>query len=142
MKVNELMTGDWVAFSSISQNEVKYWPGQIEIIENPLFKDDLAMVNLGTIGGYREPDTIYPLPLVREIFEDNFSNKFEDGLSWMPHGDGFYVNIRNKEPYGESSIVIKYVHELQHLLRLYKINKEIAIIRYPIKKLCEMTSTK
>lgn len=111
MKVNELMLGDWV-LDTRTKNPLRVNPFMAEM-EVPEWK---------------------PIPLTPEILEKN-------GLTNDPYGchfkedeymaleisveeEGVYWTIS----YNEYSILkLKYVHQLQHALKLCGIDKEIII---------------
>lgn len=125
MKVNELtsrdlMVGDWLMFNDK--------PCQVKGLHN----DDTV-----TLTGYRSMYYLIdaePIPLTPEILEKN-------GLAKDPYGCHFEedeymeLEISAKEEgiywtinYNEYAILkLKYVHQLQHALRLCGINKEIVV---------------
>lgn len=74
-----------------------------------------------------------PVKLTDEILENNFPNN--DILSWWKSTDDTYQieietdDIDSENTLWESKAIIrlKYVHELQHLLKDYKVNKDIKL---------------
>ena len=73
-----------------------------------------------------------PIELTDEILENNFPEP--DILAWWPIGkDGYYhIELQNDDQEDElggmeAIIRLKYVHELQHLLNVYKIDKDIKL---------------
>lgn len=81
-----------------------------------------------------------PIPLTPEILEQNgFVKQAYDG--WLisedngrglieyrtDYFDGFLRINYTKKPFSKISVKLKYVHELQHALRLCGINKEIEL---------------
>jgi hypothetical protein len=115
MEANELMIGDWVSYNGIANKVApadfcqKKWISELE-----------------------------PIPLTTEILEKNgFVLKEEEkgayGVDIAPYYtrndvpfeifcDGEPFAIRFKDP-----VNIKYVHELQHAMRLCGIEKEIVL---------------
>jgi hypothetical protein len=91
------------------------------------------------IGYHAEPDDsrIYylsasecsPIPLTCEILKRNFPST--DVLCWVPLDTKLgYFNVYwrgNTDAGGEVHLNIRYVHELQHLLKLCGINEEIIL---------------
>jgi hypothetical protein len=68
---------------------------------------------------------VEPIPLTTEILEKNFPT-IEDGVTWSETADSDLFNIRVEyDKYVEC--IFKYVHELQHALRLAGIDKEIEL---------------
>ena len=150
MKANELMIGDWVCLED-ENLPIKERYFNIEYLA---ISAGVSWVNQGTnapIGlGDGESlipvfiDEISPIPLTPEILEKNGFIKGDT----MDLGDEIYcvklfnIHYDNEErqfwvcnffesEYGTMEIndifQIKYVHELQHALRLYKVEKEIVL---------------
>lgn len=67
-----------------------------------------------------------PIPLTPEILERNFPEP-TDGLTWYPEEGGF--NCHTYVPKCEINAfgLFKYVHQLQHALRLCGIDLEIKL---------------
>ena len=114
MKAEELMVGDWVLDTYTNK------PMRIEGINggNPRFGQDL------------EPISLTPEILAKNKFiktrlmgeQRHFSYYLGPGLSMLAIYDSdFSIRI------GEDARIVKYVHELQHLLRLCKIDKDIEL---------------
>lgn len=130
MKVNELMIGDWVKFDEdiCSVDEVRL-DGTVVLTS---MNTDLTSID----GSQVEDEEIEPIPLTPEILEKN-GFKFEQQGSL----EVAILKMKNRHPItleyigwsdGRWSIqqhrlVVKYVHELQHALRLCGIDKEIKI---------------
>ena len=118
MEANELMIGDWADFAS-------------ELGDQPIAKiitvNDLYMIDNGRM-------VVRPIPLTPEILEKNgLANDYygsyfkedehmlleisssEDGISWT-------INFHE---YG--ILKLEYVHELQHALRLCRVDKGIVL---------------
>lgn len=150
MKAEELMIGDWVCLADGNLPlEERYFK-----IEYLAISAGVSWVNQGTnapIGlGDGEScipvfrDEIYPIPITTEILEKNgFENQ---GFRYHDEYNGINdrVVLKNKREYinsdNEWRVLIEsedyhsiahceltYVHELQHILRLCKIDKEIII---------------
>lgn len=88
-------------------------------------------LNGGLVGPFFDSD-IKPVQLTDEILEKNFPEP--DILAWWPTGkDGsFHIEITKddkEDELGSTEVIIrlKYVHELQHLLRICGIDKKIQL---------------
>lgn len=112
INANELMIGDWVCTEHDST------PRQIDWIrtgEVGLFWNKVVT-----------PPYLVPIPITPEILKKNFPEP-TDGLTWFPEEGGF--NCHTYVPKCEINAfgLFKYVHQLQHALKLCGIDKEIAI---------------
>lgn len=80
-----------------------------------------------------------PVPLTEEILNKNFIEKNQSDL-WYINDDAFinrtsriigndnsFTALLDSDDSARVAIVIHYVHELQHALKLAKINKEIVL---------------
>ena len=127
MKANELMIGDYVQVNDEVFKVISISYFDITISDN---KGDFYHEHI---------DNLQPIPITAEILEKNgFGYKEEDGyLShyYLGH-EGYLANpdlhigTYNKgvywlNYYDNAIHGIKYVHKLQHALRLCGINKEI-----------------
>jgi len=141
MQANELMIGDWVQV-----------PGN----DNPMFLKVFGICPFlsGEYYAYTNPiidrqplwlKILEPIPLTPEILEKNFGRPY--GLGWYDvyelkriEGEGiYYIRDAYRYPSKERFSIIKaddkeitfcslkYVHELQHALRLAGIEKEIIL---------------
>jgi hypothetical protein len=130
MLTKELMVGDWVYVTSA--RDLKPRPCLITCIwENGYvsFGGNIDTLNLSVW-------TLEPIPLTREILLKNgFSIQEESGYVGMIEtrvtvwGEGGF-SIEYKLPekkYYYGDVVIEYVHEFQHLLRLCRMDKEIVL---------------
>lgn len=145
MKAEDLMVGDWVYLVSTIHN--------VSFPDNGVIQDEgyittrtpikITTVSENCISYYSNKLELYitlssediePIPLTPEILEKN-------GLANDPYGchfkedeymmleisveeEGIYWTIN----YNEYAILkLKYVHQLQHALRLCEINKEIVV---------------
>ena len=119
MGLSELMIGDWV-YRPDCYSKVK------EIREN-------GIIGYDHLRGIISFEELEPIPLTPEILEKNgFVYDSEDKLfeDIYPRISMLYAQYRLVENgginYGEMS-EIKYVHQLQHALRLCGIDKEIEL---------------
>lgn len=111
----ELMIGDWVYNTHNRQNEqvAEIGSGLVMLAYNDLY----------------EYDEIEPIPLTPDILEKNgFSENYrEDDLSYAQScGDVIGIHILGKGGIMDE-MYFKYVHQLQHALRLCGIEKEIKL---------------
>ncbi len=132
MNANELMIGDWV-----KTNQCYSRIAGLRGVEEIKFEDKF---------GYGFTPEVEPIPITKEILEKNGLKPFEiDKLTdkatakwWCKNGD-YYIkqyNFRhnNFEPtysFGCHPFTliegIRYVHELQHALRLCNIKRDILL---------------
>lgn len=142
MKADELMVGDWIADKD--GDEVRVVNIITEEIESTYYGID---TNLGWTVPFEEAQ---PIPLTAEIlinngFEHNETTYWGERYSLVYQRNGVnYNEIFELVPsYGEldeeldymwfpassaiPALVIKYVHELQHAMRLCGIKKEIGL---------------
>lgn len=132
MKANKLMIGDYVIRKNV--------PKEILIVDTIDSIRDIVYLDLDGLGITEKLENIKPIPLTAEILEKNgFIKQAYDGwLISVDNGRGQieyrkdYFNglLRidyNKKPFSKLMIKVKYVHELQHALRLCNINKEIIL---------------
>ena len=130
MKANEIMIGDWVKFDEdiCSVDEVRL-DGAVVLTS---MNTDLTSVD----GSQVEDEEIEPIPLTEGILEKNGFVKDK-----TQYGEDFYEFWSEDLEYciylylygvyfflfDNINMQIKYVHELQHILRLCNIDKEIEI---------------
>lgn len=134
MKANELMIGDWV--------ECTYWTPSKQLkvaeirrimddeIKIGVYSDDLVLI-------FRQSE-VKPIPITPDILEkngwikDGYFYRAKDG-SYIQLGQLFEHATFSCEKYGinrevfTSPSMLKYVHQLQHALRLCGISKEIEL---------------
>lgn len=120
MDVKELQIGDWVLSCELYG---QYRTAQVEDIESS------GRVWLKDGCEYTSNDYIDPIPLTDEIFSENnikylFGNPWYQGCA----KSGFDFCYTTDDNAIDVKIPIRFVHELQHALRLLKINKEICIV--------------
>ena len=138
MKINELMLGDWVLDTEFERNE----PDKIGIVE------DDGRVWLKNRNCYQSVTYCKPIPITPEILEKNGFKKKEEGETYSEYisvweeisiisfvfyketicGVDTLLECELGFPGGLDRIHhchIKYVHQLQHALRMCGIEKEI-----------------
>lgn len=132
MKANELMIGDYVIRKNVQK--------EILIIDTIDSIRDIVYLDLDGLGITEKLENIEPIPLTAEILEKNGFIKHAD-YCWLisenngrrlieyrtDYLDGLLRISYAEEPFSKLMIKVKYVHELQHALRLCGINKEIEI---------------
>ncbi len=123
MRAEELMIGDWVLYNEFI-DKTKNKP--VKIARLSKHKEE------GDISSYS------PIPLTAEILEKNgfiLIDEKDKYYRWK-YAEGVYVNVdfKSEEPYVYisnrcyfASPVCRYVHQLQHALKMCGINKEIKI---------------
>lgn len=134
MKTQQLMIGDWVL-----RDGEPYQIRQLGIYGVDRDGEDYPAVCVGKpkgIGLIIERNEIDPIPLTVEILEKNgFKFKQQGSLEVA------ILKIKNRHPITleyigwsdgrwsihEHRLVVKYVHELQHVFRLCGIEKEIKL---------------
>lgn len=129
MNTEELMIGDWVKISHL--NKI----GKVYRIDRANGKGNgfAAVID----GDYYEGN-LEPIPLTSEILEKNgFEYKGKElglyGVTIAPHyvrDDVPFEVFCDGEPFAiwfKEPINIKYIHQLQHALRLCEIKKEIEL---------------
>lgn len=73
-------------------------------------------------------DYLEPIPITPEILEKNGFNLQQSKGEYAPNIEGFsFDNCWVGDEFKWKTIPIKYVHELQHALKLCKIDKEIVV---------------
>ena len=138
MKANELMIGDWVQIPEPIFLDTKI-PVRVVLIR----EDDYIEINDGTgaFGYELSRDGVEPVPLTQEIVYKNADNEYpsEYTTSCRIVYLGKYPNSIEITVYSSGEIewtineceytilALKYVHELQHALRLAGIEKEIIL---------------
>jgi len=150
MKANELMIGDWVIYNPNVFIEDEYelpkdsYPTKISCGEDIdlAFEDCYSPIPITSEilekNGFKNP-TLNDSKLTNYVFKASFEHKsplpnveilrvnYYDGVEW-----DFYALLgeRKSSDCGEQYeyvIIIKYVHELQHALKLAGIDKEIKL---------------
>lgn len=140
MKANELMLGDWVY--GLYPNGSRYAnPFRISAVDiYPLNKSPRIV----TAGGYGfQEEHLAPIPITGEILEKNGFKKVRDKLGRVFYSiadDYFDLTIDEitdsiwcieydclEAQFPTCRNLVGHVHELQHALRLYGIEKEIEL---------------
>jgi hypothetical protein len=134
MKPNELMIGDWVWY-----NNQPYQIRQLGIYGVDRDGEDYPAVCIGKpngVGLIVGKNEVEPIPLTTEILEKNGFKEY-DGLYRLDITEGTFVNVdfKSKEPFVSihntcyrATPICRYLHQLQHALRLCGIEKEMTII--------------
>ena len=124
MKIEELSIGDWFM--------TKGHPAQVGMISKIMkggYYDYVRLKNKLMFYDIRIPKYLEPIPLTNEILEKNgfkesiITGVFYESISGrsITRQDDFYYMD------GIIAVELRYVHELQHALRLLKIDKEIEL---------------
>lgn len=120
MKATDLMIGDWVSCDGKNYRVAEIGGMVCLDAENELFAS---------------LDDISPIPLTPEILEKNGFKSYNNS-SYQLRGVGVYISWRNVgrlnisfgcAPITDAHINVKYVHELQHALKLCGIKKDIKL---------------
>jgi len=135
----DLMIGDWVEINDIPK-QIKFIDDCInhKIIAHGVNKDGKTIVYVGKLN-----EEVKPIPLTPEILEKNgFRIIFEGELHVSYFQDierfhievkvdkiGIYQKLSMLDGLGNGATIVecKYVHQLQHALRLCRIEKEIIL---------------
>lgn len=137
MKANELMLGDWVVYN-----------GDVDYI-NPIRIEGMDIATGMCVTSDRDDvgfDGVWPIPLTAEILEKNGFIKSEEVSDTPPYDKdeegNMYYSFKGEckfwgwwQPDNKyfipanamGNIEIKFVHELQHALRLCNIDKTIEL---------------
>lgn len=121
MKANELMIGDWVCCTD---------PKPFKIVEISII--DPHEYITGSDGFDVDVSDLQPIPLTAEILNSNFPD-VRHGVFWSWNDIISSENVNWFElriEIGLDEILtrnIRYVHELQHALRLCGIEKEVVL---------------
>ena len=146
MEANELMIGDWVniyAFTNNVHEQKDLYPAIITSIIVGAPDESLNSCE-GIIpksdGGYkvfaRPIDTISPIPLTEKILlKNNFEKHFDEDSIIYTHPQGINIEMGiNYKLFDDGHFFVKgiqhrlhYVHELQHALKLFEIDKTIEL---------------
>lgn len=133
LKATDLMVGDWVMNANGKPMQVKR-----------IVFGHFACAENGGANCWEYNNNFKPIPLTPEILEKNgFENQgFRhhdeyDGINdrvvlsnykdYMNSANEWYVRIDSEDYCSIARCELTYVHELQHILRLCKIDKEIVV---------------
>lgn len=134
MKANELMVGDWFRFRYTTDGRENVKTFRISQIENELGE---YYVWGNGFGRMCFPERLEPIPLTPEILEKNFGEAINGGyfegdefyeLFIIEVTDGTWIIKHDNIEFSNiprQQVMVSYVHELQHALRLCGIEKEI-----------------
>ena len=124
IKISDLSVGDWVEYEGLHYpiTFVGYGEGGDGSLVN-LIRPDLSCFTC-------KISDIYPIPITAEILEKNGFEQMAMGVTYRHncglevtlYGDGWWHTIGLDE---YSMHHIEGVHQLQHLLRLFGVDKEI-----------------
>jgi hypothetical protein len=128
MKIDELMIGDWLLYKSDSLDNA--FPIQVT---REMFNKELVVWK----------DRFEPITLTTEILEKNgferegvIVSRYEgidhrvtihDDKEYMNSNNEWHVHIDSEDYCTIANCELTYVHELQHLLKLCKIDKEVVV---------------
>ena len=128
MNCKDLMIGDWVKVEEPTETVKARVLGVHKdgVINYEVFYSCVRAT------GQIHTDYVSPIPITEEILEKNGFKKVNmtvdgDYRHYHLHGVCISWEEQNGFWYGEGDIEFKYVHELQHLLRLCGIEKEIEL---------------
>lgn len=149
MKVEDLIIGDWVNLNfdaDYKTGESIYAPVQVTGINKGGTIDvDCIFDNSESMQIGWDLKLIEPIELTEEILERNgfilddsiLQEKYYNGIDnrvivhndkeYMNSINEWYVHIDSEDYCSIASCELTYVHELQHILRLCKIDKEIVV---------------
>lgn len=143
MKATELMIEDWVKWEYISYPNVVRNNGykQVAAIHGD---DSVDLMDEDTLFEQVPMDEVKAVELTAKILENNYEEvcrHLGHAYEWTWRGENGYVELSESVfdqicPYGyfltvdggkDYTMRIRYVHELQHLLRLAGVNNEITL---------------
>jgi hypothetical protein len=121
MKASELMIGDWVLYNETPQQVL-----EISGIDDEVYLETDELVH---------QSEIQPIPLTPEILEKNGFEYFHKNYSSLSYDHPFKLKMTNwPDENGLGGlwticdiVEIRFVHQLQHALRLCEIEKEIEL---------------
>lgn len=126
MKIDEVMIGDWVFYPLLSIYL------KIAQIKGNTIISELAECSPGMMYDVTpHVRDIEPIPLTQEILEKN-GIRYQWGPLWYQTRDvgdkGFMVFFGTERiDIDRNQLYLEYVHELQHALKLCKIDKKIEL---------------
>lgn len=137
MKANELMIGDWVKIKTYSVSD-KYERTEAYIYVK-VAEISSGLITVEYNNNIKEPyricenTEIEPIPLTPKILEKNeidtvFKTRYKGFyLEYHAEAGMIVLYVYNNGSFQPTGICFKYVHELQHTLRLCRINCEIIL---------------
>lgn len=122
MKANELMIGDYIAVKPSGM------PIKVAAVHHKKVAYHACINKLSWV---RE-SLLEPIPLTTDVLEKNGWEKRPTGYVFYTDGKGYdnslwYIFGSNTFVINTTEFQIKYVHELQHAMRLCGIEKEIEL---------------
>lgn len=118
IRTEDISIGDWM------QARMVKWDYEDLDITPPMrvaeISSDEVMLQLGSVKHYAFVDDLQPIPITAEVLENNGLHDAEFGLVVKLKSNGLCASAG-------ASIEIQYIHELQHILRLMKTEKEIVL---------------
>lgn len=124
MNANELMIGDW--YFACNQHSTRDGKYTLEFYPKKLTIDDLIFAKENDWDELDWTEFTKPIQLTAEILEKNGFNIHETLGEWSPSINGFHFNNKWANELEIDvcglDIEIKYVHKLQHALRLCGLN--------------------
>ena len=125
LKISDLSVGDWVRY-----NGKEYTIDSIYMAAEG-YPHEVALTYQGICCGCAYVDYLSPIPITAEILEANGIHRtYEDDEYAIFRGDGLWA-VKYSDGDWELStppvcrVDIKYIHQLQHALRLAGVEKEI-----------------
>lgn len=116
--IRDLSIGDWF------QARMVKWDYDDLDITPPMriaeISSDEVILQLGSDKYYAFVDDLQPIPITAEVLEQNGLHEAEFGLVVKPMSNELCASMG-------TSIEIQHIHELQHILRLTKTDKEIVL---------------
>jgi len=132
IKVKELMINDWVKLNNSNyQVQVIKKKGVIKLYENTKYGEHEIELNTDWIEEFIEP-----IPLTEEILKKNGFLEDSNGIFYLKENLKFGFKkdidygcwfINRADNYKEYICTCDSVHELQHILKLQQIEKEIIL---------------
>lgn len=116
IRIEDVSIGDWF------QARMVKWDYEDLDITPPMrvaeISSDEIMLQLGSVKHYGFVEDLQPIPITAEVLEKSGLHYAEFGLVVKPKSNELCASIG-------TSIEIQYIHELQHALRLARVDKEI-----------------
>lgn len=137
VNISNLMVGDWVIRRGVPEEPMRLY--DMKVLASIVYLDQDGR------GVTEKLENIEAIPLTKEIMEKNGFNLYPEETNVFYLNAGYqhdldtvclYIgdierpSIYGNDSLGEKTYVVlhcKYVHELQHLLKLCKIEKEITL---------------
>lgn len=126
ISVSDLSIGDWVYHDDIVFGREIAKVHRLskdkhgETIGITVYRSDGEFGIVGYICTFPTNNDIQPIPITAEVLEKNGLHEAEFGLVVKPKSNELCASMG-------ISIGIQYIHELQHILRLTKTDKEIVL---------------